>query len=98
MAMIAVRRSAVAGQIGRPDEAGGGAQGGADDAGEGPVAAAGEGGGVLLAGRVEQEGAGLGHAAADDEAARVEHRSQVGDALPEPAADLVEALARGGVA
>ena len=64
-----------------------------------PVAAADQGVAERLTRRVEQQIAGLGHAAADDEAARVQDRGEVSQALAEPEAmaepEAVAELSRG---
>ena len=62
------------------------------------MTAAGQGPFEGRAGRVEQQLTRLGHAAADHEAGRIEHRGQVGQALAEPAAHDLEAAQRGRVA
>ena len=65
---------------------------------ERPVTPAGQGPFEGRAGRVEQQFTRLGHATADHEAGRIEHRGQVGQALAEPAADDLEAAQRDRVA
>ena len=65
---------------------------------ERPVTAPGQGALEGRPGGIEEQVAGLGHAAADHEAGRVEDRGQVGQPLAQPAAHGLEAAQRGRVA
>jgi glucokinase len=71
----------VAGQVGRPDQAGPVAQAGEADLGEGTVAPTGELAGEGRAERFQQQVARGTHSPTDDHHRRVEHRGERGDAF-----------------
>src|SRR5581483_2386832 len=88
----------LAGLVGGADQARLVAQGGGDDPGLGAEAAAGERAFEGLPGRADEQIARRGDAAADDEAAGVQGRREVGDPDAQPVADLLEQLDRDRVA
>src|SRR3984885_12453456 len=87
-----------AGEVGGADQARVRAEPGDPDLGQRAVGTAGEAVGKREASRADQQVPGLGDAAADYEATRVENRGQVGQAGSEPVPDDLEAAQGHGVA
>jgi len=87
--------TALTGQVGGADDTGVLAELRDLDLRQRPVAAAGQRALERGPGGIEQQVARLGHAAADDEAARIEDRGQVGQPTSTPMASVTDRFPRG---